>query len=76
MVKVDFPDGSVIKESSCLCKRRRRRVPSLGREGSPGVGNGNPFPIFLPGKFHGQRSLAGYSLWGSQSWMGLSTHAL
>ena len=21
-------------------------------------------PIFMPGKFHGQRSLAGYSLWG------------
>ena len=21
-------------------------------------------PVFLPGKFHGQRSLAGYSLWG------------
>ena len=28
---------------------------------SPGVGNGNP--LFLPGKFHGQRSLAGYSPW-------------
>ena len=23
-----------------------------------------PTPVFLPGKFHGQRSLAGYSLWG------------
>ena len=23
-----------------------------------------PAPIFLPGKFHGQRSLAGYSPWG------------
>jgi len=23
-----------------------------------------PAPVFLPGKFHGQRSLAGYSLWG------------
>ena len=22
-----------------------------------------PTPVFLPGKFHGQRSLAGYSLW-------------
>ena len=21
-------------------------------------------PVFLPGKFHGQRSLAGYSQWG------------
>ena len=32
-------------------------IPGLGI--SPG-GNGNPFPVFLPGKFHGQRSLAGY----------------
>ena len=23
-----------------------------------------PIPVFLPGKFHGQRSLAGYSPWG------------
>ena len=29
----------------------------------PGEGNGNP-PAFLPGKSHGQRSLAGYSPWG------------
>ena len=26
-----------------------------------------PTPVFLPGKFHGQRSLACYSPWGSQS---------
>ena len=34
-----------------------------------GEGNGNPLqysctPVFLPGKPHGQRSLADYSLWG------------
>ena len=23
-----------------------------------------PTPVFLPGKYHGQRSLAGWSLWG------------
>ena len=23
-----------------------------------------PTPVFLPGEFHGQRSLVGYSLWG------------
>ena len=23
-----------------------------------------PTPVFLPGEFHGQRSLAGYSQWG------------
>ena len=25
-----------------------------------------PTPVFLPGKFHGQRSLAGYSQWGQE----------
>ena len=25
-----------------------------------------PTPVFLPGRFHGQRSLVGYSPWGSQ----------
>ena len=35
----------------------------LGR--SPGEGSGNPStPVFLPGEFHGQRSLRGYSPWG------------
>ena len=39
--------------------RNTGSIPKLGR--SPGVGNGQPTPVFLPGKFHGQRSLAGYS---------------
>ena len=33
-------------------------IPELGR--SPGEGNGNPLQ-FLPGRYHGQRSLVGYS---------------
>ena len=36
-------------------------IPGLRR--SPGVGNGNSLPIFLPRKSHGQRSLMGYSPW-------------
>ena len=40
-----------------------KSILGLGR--SPGERNGNPTPIFLPGKSHGQRSLAGYnSPWG------------
>ena len=35
-----------------------------GSERSPGESNGNP--LFLPGKSHGQRSLAGCSPWGLQ----------
>ena len=35
-------------------------IPGSGK--SPVGGNSNPL-VFLPGKFHGQRSLAGYSPW-------------
>ena len=27
-----------------------------------------PTPVFLPGEFHGQRSLVGYSPWGHKKW--------
>ena len=37
-------------------------IPGLGR--SPGEGNSLPTPGFLPGGFHGQGSLVGYSAWG------------
>ena len=30
-----------------------------------------PAPVLLPGKFHGQRSLAGFSLWNHKSQTGL-----
>ena len=37
-------------------------IPGLGR--SPGEGNGKqPTPVLLPRKFHGWRSLVGYSPW-------------
>ena len=51
-------------------------IPRWGR--SPGEGNGNPLlPVFLPGEFHGQRNLAGYSPWGHKEldtteWLTLS----
>ena len=42
---------------------------STGDEGSipgkiPWRRTWQPIPVFLPGKSHGQRSLAGYSPWG------------
>ena len=36
-------------------------VPGSGR--ISGEGNGLPTPVFLPGEFHRQRSLAGYNPW-------------
>ena len=37
-------------------------IPGSGR--SPGEGNGNPLQYSCLEKFHGQRSLVGYSPWG------------
>ena len=53
--------GSDSKESACNA-RDLGLIPGSGR--SPGEGNGNPTPVFLPGEFHVQRSLADYSPWG------------
>ena len=56
-----LPDGASSIKSPCQCRRqgldpwvekilwRRKWLPT---------------PVFLPGKFHGQRSLVGYSPWG------------
>ena len=38
-------------------------VRSLGGN-IPWIRDCLPTPLFLPGEFHGQRSLAGYSSWG------------
>ena len=54
-----FPGSSDDKESACNVGNQGL-IPGSGR--SPGEGNGNP--VFLPGVFYGQRSLAGNSLWG------------
>ena len=53
---MSFPRGSDSKESACDAGDP---VPWLGR--SPGEGNGNPTPVFLPGESHGQKNLVGYS---------------
>ena len=38
----------------------------------PGEGNGKPVPVFLPGKFNGQRSLDRGAWWATESWTQLS----
>ena len=37
-------------------------IPGSGR--SPGEGKWQLTPVFMPGKFHGPRSLVGYTPWG------------
>ena len=61
---LDFPDGSSGKEPVCKCRRLKKcgfhpwvwKIP--WRRKYP------PTPVFLPGKSHGQKSLAGYRPWG------------
>ena len=56
-----FPGGSVVKNPPANAGDMGL-IPGLGR--SPRGGNGEPILVLLPGKSHGQRSLAGYSPWG------------
>ena len=48
------------KESTCQC-RRHRFDPWVGK--IPWRKKRQPTLVFLPGKCHGKRSLAGYSPW-------------
>ena len=52
------------KEPACQCRRCRRCVfdPWVGK--ISWRRKWQPTPVFLSGKSHGQRSLAGYSPWG------------
>ena len=61
--KPGFLSGSDSKESTCNAGDLGS-IPGLGR--SPGGGNGNPLQYSCLENPHGQRSLAGCSLWGSQ----------
>ena len=56
-----FPGGSDGKESACNAGDLVL-IPGSGR--SPGEGNANAPPVFLPGELHLQRSLAVYCTWG------------
>ena len=56
-----FPGGSDGKESDCDVGDPGL-IPGSGR--SPGEKKRHAIPVFLPGEFHGQRSLVGYSPWG------------
>ena len=61
--------GSVSKQSAC----NAGDMGSILESGKiPWRKKWQPTPVFLTGKFHGQRSLAGYSSWGHKSWTWLS----
>ena len=59
---IGFPAGSDAKDSANLPAMREARVQSLGWEDP--LKKGMATPGFLPGEFHGQKSLASYSILG------------
>ena len=74
-----FPEGELLdcmlvpvapsgKESACQCRRLRRWRfdPWVGK--IPWSRKWNPIPVFFPGKFHGQRNLAGCSPQVAKCW--------
>ena len=67
-----FPGGSVVKQSTANAGDTAVSGSISGWGRSPGGKNSKPTPVFLPGKSHGQRSLAGsstvYSPWGCKEW--------
>ena len=56
----DFPGGLVVKNQPAIAgdERDSGSIPESGR--FPVEGN-EPILVFLPGKFHGQSNLVGYS---------------
>jgi len=59
-----FSGGSAGKESACQCRRLKRWRFNPWVKKIPWRRKWQPTPVFSPGKFHGQRSLTGYSPWG------------
>ena len=57
---MNFPVAYMVKN---LLAMQETWVLSLAEE-DPLEKGMQPTPVFLPGEFHGQRSLVGYSPWG------------
>ena len=57
-----FPVAQMVENLPAM---QETSVQSLGRE-DPWEKGMQTTPVFLPGKFHGQRNLAGYSPWGCE----------
>ena len=58
-----FPGGLSGKEPACKSRRHKRSGLDPWMGTVPWRKTWLPTPVFLPGEFHGQRSLAGYSPW-------------
>ena len=54
------------KESTCQCRRHKRCGFYPWVRKNPWRRKWQPTPVFLPGKFHGQRSMVGCSPWSRE----------
>ena len=63
LYSLGFPGGTVIKNLPAKAGDTGDAGLISGSGRSPGVGKWQHSPVFLPRKFHGQRSLSGYSPW-------------
>ena len=64
--KLGFPRGSADKEPACQCRRHKRLRFNPWVRKTPWRRKWQPTPVFLPGEFHGQRSLVDYSPGGHE----------
>ena len=65
VLEVSLPTGGTsAKESACQCRRRERCGFDPWARNIPWRRKWQPTPVFSLGKFHGWRSLVGYSPWG------------
>ena len=59
-----FPGGTMVKNPLANAGDTRDVGSFSWGEKMPWSRKRQPTPVFLPGKFHGQRSLVDYSPWG------------
>ena len=59
-----WPKWHSSTEYSCQCRRCKKCEYNPWVRKIPWSRKWQPSPVFLPGKFHRQRNLAGYSPWG------------
>ena len=66
-IYIGFPGGASGKEFTCQGRRHKRHGfdPWVGK--IPWRRKWQPDPVFLPGKFHGQRSLVRYGTGAAKS---------
>ena len=64
MIQLGFPDDASVKESTCQCKRCKRRGFDSWVRKIPWKRSWQPTVVFLPGESGGQGCLTGYSPWG------------